>query len=302
MQPDVFAILHNPTGSIIPEGSIMSVAIVSDTGFDLPPGMYVEVERNIFTVPLIFRFGAEEFRDKSMSMPAFLERMEQTFPNTSAPSPGDFLQAFRSALATHDKVVCLTLTSKHTMSYESALVASRYFPPGQVTVIDSASLSIGQGVQVVAAYQAAQAGDAPEAIAAKVKALQRRVRLFIVLDTVKNLVRGGRATQLTGLLSEIFQVRPLVTLLEGRLTLLSKARGRAVARLNLLKHAIASFPAEAVAVGHVGCEAAAREIAAALAQQTGFLEEKMMMIEAGMVLATHAGPGAFGVLVVTKGE
>jgi DegV family protein with EDD domain len=277
----------------------MSVAIVSDTGYDLPPGKYEEVERGVITVPLIFRFGMEEFKDKSIPMAEFLQRMETTFPNTSAPSPGDFVAAFRSALAEHDQLVCLTLTSKHTTSYEAALVASQYFKPGQVTVIDSNSLTIGQGMQVVTAYQAAQAGERPEGIAAAVKALQKKLKLFIALDTVKNLVRGGRASHMSGLLAGVLQIRPVLTVLGGQLTLLERTRGRAMAKLNVIKHAMQTFPAEAVVVGHVGCEETARELASELAQQTGFHQEKMMMIEVGMVLATHAGPGAYGVLVVS---
>jgi len=278
----------------------MTVAVVSDTGFDLPPGIFAEVEQNVKTVPLIFRFGLEEFHDKSMSMQEFLRRMELTFPNTSAPSPGDFLEVFRAALAGHDRLVCLTLTSKHTTSYESALVASQYFPSGQVTVIDSGSLTIGQGVQVVEAYQAAQSGAGPEEIVARVKALQRRSHLLIVLDTVKNLVRGGRASQLSGLLAGVLQIRPLLTVVDGRLTILEKARGRGVAKQLLVKHAAACFPAETVVVGHVGCAEMTGEIASALALQTGYPEERMMRIEAGMGLATHAGAGAVGALVVSK--
>jgi DegV family protein with EDD domain len=278
----------------------MTVAIVSDTGFDLPPGAFPEVEREVRTVPLLFRFGLEEYPDKTMPMAEFMHRMEITFPNTSAPSPGDFLQAFRSALAGHDQVVCLTLTSKHTTSYESALIASQYFPPGQVTVIDSESLTIGQGIQVVTAYQAAQAGAKPEEIVANVKDVQRRSRLFIALDTVKNLVRGGRATHLSGLLAGFLQIRPILTLLEGRLTLLERARGKTISKLSLVKRAVACFPVDFLAVGHVGCEADARELASSLAKETGYEEANIQMIEVGMVLSTHAGPGAFGVLVVSR--
>jgi DegV family protein with EDD domain len=280
----------------------MTVAIVTDSGCDFPQDTAEGIAGMIKIVPLLFRFGLEEFLDRSMPMQYFAERIEQTWPKTSAPAPGDFLKAFRESLVDHDRVICITLTSKHTSSYASAMIASQYFPEGQVTVIDSASLSFGQGLQVMEALKVAQAGGNLEEVVARVRDVQRRSSIFIALDTVKYLVMGGRASQLTGMLAGVLQIRPILTLVEGQLTVLDKVRGRAASKLNLLKHAITSFPAELVAVGHWGCAAEALEIASSLAHQTGFLEDAMYSIEVGMVLATHSGPGVLGILVVSQSE
>jgi DegV family protein with EDD domain len=278
----------------------MTVAIVTDTGCDLPQDTFEEIKNVVTNVPLVFRFGLEEFADKSISMQDFLQRLEQTWPMTSAPSPGDYIQAFRSSLVGHDQVVCITLTSKHSACYSSALLASQYFEGEQVTVVDSTSLSIGQGLQVLVAAKMAQSGASTQEIVAKVKTLQRRSGLFIALDTAKYLVRGGRANQLSGFLAGILQIRPILTLREGQLTLLEKPRGRAGSKQNLLKLATACFPAEFIAVGHVGCEGEARELASALARQTGFSEDEILIVETGMAIATHGGPGTLGILVATK--
>lgn len=276
----------------------MSIAIVSDTGCDFPEAL--GAEHDIYFVPLLFRFGLEELLDKSISMLEFLQRMEKNPITTSAPSPGDFIQAFRTCLASHRQVVCITLSSKHSASYASAVLASQDFPDEQVSVIDSASLSIGQGLQVLAASRAAQAGAGLEEIITRIKELQRRCSLFIALDTVKYLVRGGRASQLSGVLAGIFQIRPILTLVNGQLTLLERPRGRAASIRNMLKRAMDCFPAELIMVGHVGCQEEARDMASSLALQTGFPEDEIPVVETGIAIAAHGGPGTLGIVVVSK--
>lgn len=278
----------------------MRVAIVTDTGCDLPQGAADGYA--IQYVPLLYRFGNEEFPDKTMPMQEFLNRVERIWPTTSAPSPGDYIEAFRKALQDHAHALCITLTSKHSASYASAVLASQYFPDGQVTVVDSASLSIGQGLQVLAAAKAAQIGSSLEEIVSRVKALQRRSHLFISLDTVKYLVRGGRASALSGFLAGVLQIRPVLTLVEGQLKLIDKPRGRLASIQSLLKRALAHFPAEFVAAGHVGCQEEAQELVAALSQESGFVEKDISLVETGAAIATHGGPGTLGVVVVSKEE
>jgi DegV family protein with EDD domain len=277
----------------------MTVAIVTDTGCDFPQNTLEEIDHDVTQVPLVFRFGLEEFPDKSMPMQDFLQRLEKTFPMTSAPSPGDYIQAFRSALIDHDQVLCITLTGKHSASYASAVLASQYFVDGQVTVVDSANLTIGQGLQVLVAVKMARSGASLEAIVARIKSLQPRSNLFVALDTVKYLVRGGRATQLSGFMAGILQIRPILTLVDGQLTLLEKPRGRGAAKNNLLKHAIACFPAEFVAVGSVGNAEETMELASELALQTRYPEKEIAFVEPGMAIATHCGPGTIGIMVVS---
>jgi DegV family protein with EDD domain len=276
----------------------MSVSIVTDSGSDLP--LNLENEIHIYTVPLVFRFGNEEFPDKSMPMQDFLHKVEKVWPSTSAPSPGDYLRVFQEALADHEQAFCITISGRHSASYSSAIIASRQFRSGQVTVFDSQSLSIGQGLQVLAASRAAQAGDDPGKILARLKDLQSRSHLYITLDTIQYLVKGGRASQLAGILAGLLKIRPVLTLREGLLTLLEKPRGRQVSKQRLLELAISHFPAEYVSVGHVNCPDEAVEIASTLTHRMGYAENGVPALETGMAIATHGGPGTLGVVVVSK--
>ncbi|NPV87145.1 MAG: DegV family protein [Anaerolineae bacterium] len=276
----------------------MGIKIVTDSGCDLPGEM--ESGLDIQYVPLIFRFGMEEYADKSIPMKTFLEMVSKTWPYTSAPSPGDYNRVFRQCLDHDDQIICITLTSKHSTSYSSALLASGQFPPGQVTVIDSLSLSIGQGLQVRAAAQAAQRGESVASITAMLNDLQQRSKLYIILDTLEYLVRGGRAGHLAGIVASILKIRPVLTLVNGQLTLLEKPRGRNASKQRLLELALQNFPAEAVLVGHVDCEEEAREIAASLAQQSGMPLENIPFVETGMAIATHGGPGTLGIVAIPR--
>jgi DegV family protein with EDD domain len=279
----------------------MGVRIVTDTSCDLPPSLEQELEElGVVIVRFLFRFGLEECEDKTIPMKEFLARAERMWPTTSVPSSGAFAQAFRECVEAGDEVVCITITGNHSAVYSAAVLASQEFPPGQVTVVDSKSLSIAQGLMVLAAARAAQEGKSPQAVVETINELQERLHLFITLDTVEYLVKGGRASRLSGVVAGLLRIRPILTLLDGELTLLEKPRGRKAAKRKLIELAKSRFPAETVGVAHIACEEEARELVSEISLQTGFPEEEILLAETGMVLATHGGPGTLGIVVVSE--
>ncbi len=279
----------------------MGVRIVTDTSCDLPPSLENELEElGVVIVRFLFRFGLEECEDKTIPMKEFLARAESTWPTTSVPSSGAFAQAFRECVEAGHQVVCITITGNHSATYSSAVLASQEFLPGQVTVVDSKSLSLPQGLMVLAAARAAQEGKSSQAVVETIKELQGRLHLFITLDTVEYLVKGGRASRLSGVVAGLLKIRPILTLLDGELTLLEKPRGRKAAKQKLIELAKGCFPAETVGVAHIACEEEARELVSEISLQTGFPEEKILLAETGMVIATHGGPGTLGIVVVSQ--
>jgi len=279
----------------------LGVRIVTDTSCDLPPSLEKELEElGVVIVPFLFRFGLEECEDKTIPMKEFLARAESTWPTTSVPSSGAFAQAFRECMEAGNEVVCITITGNHSATYSSAVLASQEFPSGQVTVVDSKSVSIAQGLMVLAAARAAQEGKSPQAVVETINELKERLHLFITLDTVEYLVKGGRASRLSGVVAGLLKIRPILTLVDGELTLLEKPRGRKAAKQRLIELAKSCFPAETVGVAHIACEQEARELVSELALQTGFSEENILLAETGMVIATHGGPGTLGIVVVSE--
>jgi len=279
----------------------MTVRIVTDTSCDLPPALEGELkDLGVKAIPFLFHFGLEGHEDKSMSIREFLARAAATWPTTAAPSAGAFIQAFRECVEAGDQVVCITITSKHSATYSSAVLASQQFSPGQVAVVDSLSLSLGQGLLVLAAARAGKEGKSPEQVVETVKTLWQRLHFYIGLETVEYLVKGGRASRLTGALASLLRLRPILSVVDGELTLVEKPRGKEAAKQKLSQMALGHFPAETVGVIHIDAEAAAQELAAGIAVQTGYPREKILIVETGMALATHGGPGTVGVVVVPK--
>lgn len=279
----------------------MAVRIITDTSCDLPPDLEREIrEVGVIIIPFTFRFGLEECQDKSISMEEFLARAEENWPTTSIPSTGVFIQAFRECVEAGDDVVCITITGSHSATYSAAVTASQQFAPGQVTVVDSRSLSVGQGLLVLAAARAAREGKGPESVVEAVDELRKRLHLFITLDTVEYLVRGGRASRLSGVMAGLLRIRPILTLVGGELTLLDRPRGRKAAKQKLMKLARGCLPAETIGVAHIAREEEAKALVSDISLQTGYPEEEIFLAETGMILATHGGPGTLGIVVVSK--
>lgn len=279
----------------------MGVRIVTDTSCDLSPELDREVKSlGTKMVPFLFHFGMETHADKSMAMREFLDRANRQWPTTAAPSSWAFGEAFREVIEGGDQVVCITITSRHSATYNAAVLASRDFAPDQVSVVDSLSLSFGQGLLVLLAARAAQAGATKEQILELIADTQRRLHVLIALDTVSYLVKGGRASRLMGALAGLLKLRPILTLRDGELTVIEKPRGREASKDRLLKLAHGLFPAQLVGVMHIAAEPEALEMADRIAAQTGYPREEIIVGETGMALAAHGGPGTLGIIIVSR--
>jgi DegV family protein with EDD domain len=278
----------------------MGIKIVTDTSCDLPARLERELrELGVDFVPFLFHFGLDALKDKTISMREFIARADRIWPTTAVPSIDTLLQIFRERVEAGHQVLCITVTGKHSAMFSAATMASRQFPEGQVHVMDSQSLSLGQGLQVLAAARAVQAGESIERIKQSVCELRERLQLFITLDTVKYLVRGGRASRLAGGLAEILKIRPILTVRDGELMMVDKSRGRKAAKRRLLELARQYLPAEALGVAHILAEEEAKELATEIARDAGISEESILMTETGMVLATHGGPGTLAIVLTT---
>jgi len=278
----------------------MGVRIITDTGCDLPPGQ--EEALGIIAIPFFFHFGMETHRDKQMPMASFLAKAREEWPKTAAPSSEEFAEAFRSCLDDGDDVLCLTITGQHSATYNGALLASREFPADRVAILDTQSISIGQGVLVEAAAHAAQQGASLAEVQTVVRVLQERLYVYITLDTLEFLVKGGRASRFSHMLSKLLKIRPILTMEEGKLTLSAKARGRDAAKQQLLELVRDHAPIQTVRIGHVACEDEAQRFAKELARRIGVAQETIPIVETGMALATHGGPGTLGVAVIEQAK
>lgn len=280
----------------------MGVRVVTDTSCDLPPELEAEVlAAGTQMIPFSYHFGQETCLDKTMSIRAFLERAQQVWPTTAAPSAGVFARAVQRVLEAGHQALCITITGKHSATYNAAVLAAQQFAEGQVGVVDSRSLSLAQGLLVLTAVRAAQSGATLQEIVRRLEELKQRMCFYFALDTLDYLVKGGRASRLVGILANLLRLRPILTLDDGELTLIEKPRRRSAAKARLVALAQRCLPAETIGVMHVDCASEAAELAEEMARVSGVPREQIPIAETGAALATHSGPGALGVVVVPRG-
>jgi DegV family protein with EDD domain len=275
------------------------IHIVTDSSCDLPRGL---LERfKIDVVPLVICFGPEAYDDGQLSAEEFWQKSAGLHhPQTSQPAVGAFEQLFERLVAQGKRVLCLTITSKHSGTFNAARLAAQHFGEA-VSVFDSLSLSVGLGVQALAAAQAARAGRSLQEILALLEDLRACMRVTIVLDTLENLRRGGRADGFIAVvdrMTRVLNIKAVINLVDGQLRLLGAARSFEGGLRRVLNQVEQLGPLEHLAVIHTRRWGTAEEMADRLAERIGFPRERVWVRETVGVLACHAGAGVIGVMAV----
>jgi DegV family protein with EDD domain len=275
------------------------VAVVTDSACDLPRGL---VERlKITVVPLIVRFGAEVYDDGALPADEFWQKAAAgQHPDTSQPSVGAFEQAFGQLVERGKHVLYIAITSKHSGTYNAAHVAAQRFKDA-VSVFDSLSISLGEGLQALAAAQAARAGASAQEIVAQLEKLRSRVHVSVVLDTLENIRRGGRADTLIPIvdrMAKALSIKAMIDVTEGHLRLGGAVRSLKSGARRLMDKVEELGPLEQLGVLHTRIPGRAAELADAMAERLGFPREEIWIREPKAALSTHAGPGALGVVAV----
>lgn len=273
----------------------MAVCVVTDSACDLPLDLATEL--GIRIVPLTIRFGDEEFVDRRDLTPAeFWARCAASpvLPETAAPPPGLFEEAFRAAAADGaDGIVCVNLSGRLSATVESARVAAKTVAPDiPVRVIDSLSLTMGLGMMCVLAARRAHEGASLEDVAAVVDDLIGRTRIFATLDTLENLKKGGRIGGAAALVGSVLSIKPVIEVRNGVVEQESKQRTRSRA-LTYLVDKVRSFgKVENLSIVH-GNAPDVEEFRAMLA---AVYPGEIVVSQLGAVIGTHGGPRAMGVV------
>lgn len=270
------------------------IRIVTDSSCDLPADLVARY--GITVVPLTIRFGREEYVDgEGLTPNAFWRKLASSkhLPETSAPSAGAFRDAFVRVLdegATG--VVTLTLSGQLSGTFQSAVIAAEGVGRG-VKVIDSRTVSMGLGLQVLEAARAAEAGTGLDGVLAAAVDAADGSRLIAALDTLEYLKRGGRIGGAQALVGSILDIKPLIAVEDGVVTGAGRERTRSKAKLALAKHVTdRAGQIVDIAVLHSGA-----------ADVDGFTDmigsglgrPVSIVAQLGPVVGTHSGPGTIGV-------
>ncbi len=276
------------------------IAVVTDSVACLPPEL-VEAHR-IRVVPVRIILGERVFRDGvDVTAEQIYEWQRAGLMATSSqPSVGDFLETYRELAKEAEGIVSIHVSAAMTGTYNAALLAAQMVPEVPIRVIDSQAATMAQGFLVLEAARAAEAGASLEEIVARVEALRPRLRFFAVLETVAYLIRSGRAPALASLAVDVLQIKPILTLQNGRIEVLAKVRTRRraiEAMLERMAQDVGDRPVHA-SVFH----AAAPEEAEALRQQLleRFDCRECYLTVFSPVMGLYAGPGVLGLAYYTE--
>jgi DegV family protein with EDD domain len=217
--------------------------------------------------------------------------------STSRPTPGDFVAAYRRALATGaDRLVSIHLSSELSGTWDAARLAASQVGEHIVTVVDSRSAAMGAGFAVLAAARSAAAGADAAAVARAAQETADATRTFFVVDTLEYLRRGGRIGSAAAVLGSALAVKPVLHVQDGRVVPLEKVRTSARALNRLVQRAVeaAGQGPVSVAVHHLAAPERAERLAAELRDRLPQLRE-LHVTELGAAIGAHVGPGAVGI-------
>lgn len=268
----------------------MTTAVVTDSTTSLLPG--VRERPDVQVVPLTFHFGPDEsYADKvDMSTGEFYARLKDVdaFPTTSQPPAGAFVEAYE-ALGAYDDILVLTLSSKLSGTYDSAVAATEMVGR-DVEVLDTRSAEMGSGLILGEALRVVDEGGDFGEVRRAAEAAIRRVRVLFAVGTLEYLQKSGRIGRARRLLGTALDIRPVLRIEDGEVVPHKRTRGRRRQLAAIIEEAKpAAEEGRSLLFGHI----AAPEAVEDLARSLGVDEPRVA--EIGGVVGSHAGPGAYGV-------
>ena len=220
-------------------------------------------------------------------------------PKTSQPSPQDFVEAFEEAEEKGDDLICILLSSKLSGTFQSAVLSKDIVEYDKIHLVDS--LGATHMIRLMADYgqELAKEGKTAEEIVAALNEMKSKIKVLAVVDTLEYLCKGGRVSRAAAAIGEMAKVKPMITVSEGEVGVIGKSLGKNKAIGSLLKalgecEVDERFPMYSVSsVGTENCDAFEKRLTA-----EGY--EFKERVQIGATIGTHVGPGAFGVIFVTK--
>ena len=272
----------------------MAVRIITDSGIDLPG----EVDPRVTVVPLGITFGTTTYADGvDLTNDRFYELLIESdeLPKTSQATPFAYQQIFEDVRAAGDEAVVITLSSKLSGTYQSAVTAAADYP--EVRVVDGKNVTIGQSLLVLYALRLLDEGRPAAQIADELTAAADRVCLLALLDTLEYLKRGGRIPKSVGTIGELLSIKPVVGVEDGEVVMLGKARGSKNGR-NQLHQQVEKYGIDFTMPVLLGYTGLSQKLLRKYLDDNRAIwegkvaEEDLPIASVGATIGTHVGPGA----------
>ena len=279
----------------------MKTRIIVDSTADLLP----EYKSRVNVVPLMVRFDDEEFIDGvTIDHKTFYEKLVESdvLPTTSQANPDAFMTEFEKVKEAGESAVVITLSSKFSGTYQSAMIAAEDYE--NIYVVDSTSVAIGTGILVELALKLLDEGLNAKEIAERLEEEKKNIVIVALVDTLEYLKRGGRISKTVAFAGTVLNIKPVLSVIDGEIDMLGKARGSKMGN-NLLVQEIEKAGgvdfSKPVLLGYSG-------LSDALLLK--YIEDSKHIWEAGLesvrytvigsVIGTHAGPGAIAAAFFKK--
>ena len=271
----------------------MSTRIIVDSTADLLP----EVQQQVHTVPLTVHFGEQEYVDKvTIDNRTFYEKLVESdvLPSTSQATPADFIKELDKAREAGDEAVIITLSSKLSGTYQSAVIAAEAYE--NMYVVDSGNVAIAGGILAELAIRLVDEGLDARTVAERLEEEKKKLVLVALVDTLEYLKKGGRLSKSVAFAGAMLNIKPVLSVVDGEITILGKARGSKMGN-NLLVQEVEKAGgvdfSKPVLLGYTGLSDALllKYIEGSrLLWEQGL--ETVRYTTIGSVIGTHAGPGA----------
>lgn len=267
------------------------IHIVTDSSADLPKALLEKY--HITTVPLTIELDGEEYLEGiDISSQEFFKRMflSEDLPKTSQPSPLAFANAFNQ-LAKEEEVLCLTISSGLSGTYQSALLG-KDMCQGTVEVFDTLGGSLAHGILVLRAAKLAQAGWTMEKIIGELRRYQEGMEIFILLDTLENIVKGGRLNKFSGSLAKLLNIKVILEGKKGKVEILERIRGKKKTlnrMLNLIQERKKDYSNITFGITHVDNLEDVEYIKNEILRR--FQPKDIIINDMGATMGTYAGKG-----------
>lgn len=273
------------------------IKIVTDSTADLRDDQIKKY--NIEIVPLTITIDGESYTDRvDISPEEFVIKMGEAkeLPKTSQPSAGTFLEMYDRLSDEGYQILSIHMTGGMSGTVRSAESAAQ-MSKGNVTVVDSRYISKALSFQVLEAAEMAANGNSVEEIVKHLEEVRNQTKLLIMVDTLENLVKGGRIGKGKAFLGSLLNIKPISSLEGGELTPISKARSHSQVIKYLVKQFAEDLKGKSikrVGIAHIAAKELADQLEKEIADLTGFHDTEIVFTTP--VISTHTGPGAIALM------
>lgn len=286
--------------------------IIADSSCDIP--ISIMEEKDITYVPFHVSFNQETYLEelKDITPDAFYEKInaEKLFPKTSLPSVQGYMDAMEAALQEGKDVLCLCLSSKFSGSFQSAVnagnILSESYPERIIRVVDTTCATAAEGLMVLEACRMRDAGMELDSVAEKLEALKETARIFVTVDSLEHLQKGGRIGKASAMAGTILNIKPIIAMKDGELHPENKVRGSKKALKMIVDMAKAKIGDEKdqysviFVRGDKDRLATAEELAAEMRAEGYDVAEDVWTV--GITIGSHIGPTPIAVCMLKKYE